>query len=255
MSDSQPHREYTRSIVSFIDLLGFKSIVADPESDADSVWRILDLVRYFGIDRTDGQHAMDAASMVFSDSIIRARPVAAFNDPLDALFAELDILSSIQMELTFKGFLVRGGVTIGDVFIRPHEGIVFGPAYIRAYELESKVAVYPRIIIDDSVVEEIRAARETTDHTEEDKERVSGYLLRDEARCSYLDYLRNLQPDEPSDRARFIESHRDLIASRLAEHEPTSREYRKYAWLAEYHNAFIRERFKNEVEATELLIP
>jgi hypothetical protein len=48
--------------------------------------------------------------------------------------------------LAVSGFWIRGAVTVG--LIHHDEHIVFGPALNRAYELESKVAIYPRILID-----------------------------------------------------------------------------------------------------------
>lgn len=42
--------------------------------------------------------------------------------------------------------LIRGGITIGKII--HNEEMVFGPGINRAYELESKYAIYPRIIFD-----------------------------------------------------------------------------------------------------------
>jgi hypothetical protein len=55
-------------------------------------------------------------------------------------------LAVIQFMIAGMGFLLRGGVTIGQIV---HEkDVVFGPALNRAYEIESTVAVMPRIVID-----------------------------------------------------------------------------------------------------------
>ncbi len=44
---------------------------------------------------------------------------------------------------------MRGGVTIGDICF---EGsMVFGPAMVKGYGLESEFAVYPRIVVDPAV--------------------------------------------------------------------------------------------------------
>ncbi len=61
---------------------------------------------------------------------------------------------------------VRGGITYGDVIVLDDEaerrGIimnsnaVLGPAVVRAYELESKNAIYPRIVVDESFMECIK---------------------------------------------------------------------------------------------------
>jgi hypothetical protein len=46
--------------------------------------------------------------------------------------------------------LLRGGVAEGDI-IHDEEG-VFGPALIRAYELESRIAMFPRVVVDEPVM-------------------------------------------------------------------------------------------------------
>lgn len=45
------------------------------------------------------------------------------------------------------GWLVRGGITIGDFYI--DDMFVWGAALVKAYELEEKIAVYPRVILDE----------------------------------------------------------------------------------------------------------
>ena len=56
-----------------------------------------------------------------------------------------------------NGFIIRGGLTLGDIYYPDkNDGIFLGKAYLRAYELERKIAIYPRIIIDENVISEIR---------------------------------------------------------------------------------------------------
>nr|WP_317187917.1 hypothetical protein [Acinetobacter gerneri] len=45
--------------------------------------------------------------------------------------------------------LLRGALTIGEIY--HDENMVFGPAMVEAYELESKVAEFPRIILHDKI--------------------------------------------------------------------------------------------------------
>jgi hypothetical protein len=56
-----------------------------------------------------------------------------------------------------SGFLVRGGVSFGDLV--HDDECVFGPALNRAYELESKIADKPRVIVDRVVVEDYEGAK------------------------------------------------------------------------------------------------
>ena len=57
-----------------------------------------------------------------------------------------------------KEFPLRGGIGIETGFeIQDRE--IFGPALTRAYQLESRLAVFPRIVVGDEVVEHLNAFR------------------------------------------------------------------------------------------------
>lgn len=59
----------------------------------------------------------------------------------------------MQIAGALKGFLLRGGITIGEIV---HDGeCVFGPALNRAYELESQIAKYPRFVLDPDIKDEL----------------------------------------------------------------------------------------------------
>jgi len=57
--------------------------------------------------------------------------------------------SILLTKIMSKGYLVRGGATYGDAFV-DHDGC-FGPAVDRAYEIESKEAIYPQVMLDDAL--------------------------------------------------------------------------------------------------------
>ena len=45
----------------------------------------------------------------------------------------------------------RGGVAIGDIY--HDDEAVFGPGLVRAYDIESNVAKFPRIVVDHEVLD------------------------------------------------------------------------------------------------------
>jgi hypothetical protein len=85
----------------------------------------------------------------FSDLIVRFRPLGEDGDQEFAVFREVLDLCFAQSRLLQRGILVRGGMTIGPLYY--DELHVFGPGLVRAYELESHLAVYPRIITEFSL--------------------------------------------------------------------------------------------------------
>jgi len=58
----------------------------------------------------------------------------------------IETIGRYQIAAALNGFYLRGAATVGNLI---HDtACVFGPALIRAYELESKEAKFPRIILD-----------------------------------------------------------------------------------------------------------
>ena len=65
----------------------------------------------------------------------------------------LKVLSNIQMRILVEcKTMLRGAVEYGDVIIRDSGKQIIGPAYINAYLNQEKYAIFPRIILSNSVV-------------------------------------------------------------------------------------------------------
>lgn len=153
-----------RAVVTFIDILGFKNLVENRSENEMreilSLFHRLNNESPFSRDiHKDSTLLKELARTIkiifFSDSVVRIRyaPDYEKSNICDGLYMcilekELLILAEIQSDLLKKGILIRGGITIGDIFYDNETYQLFGKAMTRAYELESKIANYPRIIID-----------------------------------------------------------------------------------------------------------
>lgn len=51
--------------------------------------------------------------------------------------------------------MFRGGISYGNAYIDPNRNMFFGDAVTKAYQMESKEAVHPRILVDSFVAQEI----------------------------------------------------------------------------------------------------
>lgn len=67
---------------------------------------------------------------------------------------------------------------------------------------------------------------------------------------TFVDYL-GATFQEPEDPFPVLQSHRDTVVDRLRATRRHKRHWEKYRWLAEYHNAVVRQRLP---KAGELLI-
>ncbi len=91
---------------------------------------------------------------IFSDNIV----VAKRNHSKSTLRQDFRILQMmvaiIQGNFLISNVLVRGGIAYGKFF--SDDVMICGNALTRAYWLESNVAIYPRIVIDTELIEQLQ---------------------------------------------------------------------------------------------------
>jgi hypothetical protein len=192
---------------------------------------------------TDGP---DSTSIIsFSDSVIRARPCAG--DVVAALVYEIRELAVAQWELMNHRIFVRGGMTIGDVLMVP--GRAFGPAFIRAYELETSWARSPRIVLDPRTVEHIREQARGTGLTGRRQllTTIRESIAFDQDGLWFVDYIgaayKRLGADE---HWAVLSRQRDSIIASANTLRPESDVWAKYLWLIRYFNTSAAKLHKGK---------
>ena len=152
---------YKKMIVSFIDILGFKDIIYREKDNPDFVNTILEILSL--LQNLSGEHTDSSASegnyfsFVFSDSMVRLTGINKDSEILEKLYNEINHLAYIQLNIINEHylknchFLIRGAITIGDIYYNIEKARIFGPAFNLSYKLESEKSKYPRIIIDPEI--------------------------------------------------------------------------------------------------------
>lgn len=242
---------YEDCIASFIDVLGFRNLLKRPASD---VLQILNILRKFSTPdgerssrrRDRSRNVSRAFAESVSDAVVRIR-VFETKHRDGAFFHELLDLLHMQIDCINNGVLIRAGVAIGKAHVGADgKGPIFGEAVVRAFEIESGEAIFPRIVIDeaayDTFLTDDRLISENNDH-EEERSHVDKMLRVGEDGTRYIDYLRAAigELDEEIQYYTFLGSHAQLIREGLAEAGSDSRIRRKLVWLAFYHNQVIGE--------------
>lgn len=214
--------------------------------DPAEIRRVLDLLGRFAPAPAaddpdeDGERTI---SSNFSDCVIRIRHYDT-EYASGALHSEVLALVHAQAELVHRGVLVRGGMTTGQV--HSDGGMLFGPAFNRAYELESSYATFPRIVIGPEAFEALRSdPRLVSEHHDlVDEIHYTRNLLRqgDDGLWS-INYLWAIREelDEPGDYPDLLDEHKALIAERASRARASPRVMHKLLWLARYHNAVCRQ--------------
>ena len=150
-------RETDEYIVAYIDLLGVTNRIRSKDNQL-AMNKLYNLYT-FSTNLTreiQAEENQEIQFKIFSDNILIAKKLSS-----NAIQRNRDIHSLLSCAGRFQelsasdsvGWLLRGGISIGQLFI--DDVMVWGDALLKSYYLEDKVAIYPRIVIDKSVLDEI----------------------------------------------------------------------------------------------------
>jgi hypothetical protein len=229
--------KYGERIVSYLDILGFRELIKlRTPGEVSKILRVL----AESVKPKSGEGSDKIEFVKFSDTIIRSVrgviPSAAY------LLYELKNLVYAQMALIPLGVAVRGVVTIGQIV--QSWGVVFGPAVVRAYDLESEPGGVPRILIDSDAL-----SRLSPPMTVEQLADFPGLIKRDGSKL-FLDYLQACEDElnvPEQEYPAFLEIHRDFIRDSLTRYADNPKILSKYQWLRHYHNSTLHERFGSDI--------
>jgi hypothetical protein len=139
---------YEEKAIAFLDILGWRKLVEDSVRDDALRQRMtinIDMIRNMTYANQDGRQNRPALTptqiIQFSDSVVISSDPSI--EGVQMLLFQVQFLIS---SFLLSGFLVRGGITKGKLLHK--DSLIFGPSLNRAYDLESKYAVYPRVLID-----------------------------------------------------------------------------------------------------------
>lgn len=224
---------FVRCAVLFVDLLGVREMNLSQRATGNLV-ALHSAVSF--MHRAFLGEPSPYRSAFFSDTLVVAVPIVRETDDTTEVGNLMRHATWLQSALLAEGFFVRGGLTLGSLHVSDHA--LFGPALIEAYDLESRVAVHPRIVLS-------RAAAESQRGTAD-----ASMLLCDDDGQTFIDYL-GAAVDNPHDPIPVLQAHRDTVVERLHGSRRHKRRWEKYRWLGEYHNAVVRSRVP---KTRELLI-
>jgi len=160
----------TKSVVAFIDILGFKEIIENNEKDkhftpliklrkvlneaVNATKKIFELVLTSIDSKFDENLTTKLKVKQFSDNLYLSFDYTDYEgDFLLALNYVIFLSRYYQREMLINNYYVRGGIPEGYNY--SDDLMIFSSALINAYNLESKVSIYPRIVIDEKIVKRI----------------------------------------------------------------------------------------------------
>lgn len=253
--------KYEQSLVAFMDILGFKEIITQSESEPNSykVETIYSILNYFkeweipgnwdlkfieieedaqwrGIPRFDIKNKTNITS--FSDSIvISVKTTDNVNEMFSTLVANLGYLGTLLLE---NNVLWRGGITLGKIFHHKN-GIVYGPGMIEAFSLEHNYSKYPRIILSDKLIGKLNYPL---------KEKCNRYPYHQYLKrfndgtvgfhqMQFYEVIQSWEKMSFETLRRKMDTIREVIINGLDNSFETPNVFMKYNWLKEQYNELI----------------
>jgi len=244
-----------------VDILGYRDLIEAAVGPADQQRLLRKLHEALSSSREwlDGGHVPESPGTsgepgyfslkAFTDNIAVGWPIGGRGDGESELGFAFDDLAPFQLTLVNEGFFVRGGISVGDVYV--DEIAVFGEALLEAYRGESELARDPRIILTESARRYVRAH---VDYYRDPHEAPQNRLLmRDTDGQWFLNYLAAIIVPGMDPFVYELERHKVSVQSRLDEYRRKPAIFSKYAWTAGYHNDFCErngfEDYRIDIEA------
>ncbi len=224
---SKPELLYEDRLILFIDFLGFKEIVGTTPSDPTALGRLIDALDEIG---SMGEMPAFSSQRVtqFSDSVVLSYAV---NEESGAFWMINEIALTV-ISLVFRGYLLRGAVTIGQLYHEDRH--VVGPAMVAAVEMESKVACFPRVIVDPAVIHLARRHRREGHSANQEEQYVRSFISQDADGQLFIDYVSwnsvvAVAGAEDEDYPEYLGRLSSMIETGLAHRDV--RVVEKYLWL------------------------
>jgi len=233
-----------QKIVVFLDVLGFKDMIYEFESEAlgnDDITAVefhesSSLNKYIDILNDAISLIRNASSnyYLFSDNIcITLNYIENENSLIDVI----KLICTLIREFSKEGYFLRGGIDVGWFF--DTDDIAVGTPLINSYVLESNKAVYPRILLSQSFIDSL------SDDTMLSKLSdlnlfLKDYYIKKDPEYSYINYFYYITSyDEKDSKIDFLTFYKELISKKIKDFSENNRVKEKYIWLAKEFNNFI----------------
>ena len=250
MSEGKPLQSKD-CIVAYLDLLGVNEKILnddDSETNLTIIRKLYDEVIDFQKEKDPSLKIFQTSKFkIFSDNIVFIQELS--NDPknqidvIEGLFRIFGVISNFQFYAFINhGWLLRGGIVRGPLYW--DKDMLWGKALLTSYHLEDKLAIYPRIIIDEQLHQTLLKSENPTKDIIRLKMDSDGYY--------YVDYLNFMFQDEQDpDHMRPIMNKKfpiiknnfgGLLSTVPKDTKPESKNIRaKYRWQINYYNEVCKE--------------
>ncbi|WP_186082868.1 hypothetical protein [Burkholderia gladioli] len=213
--------ELKQHFVAFLDLLGFKEMVAADIAGEKQQY----LAKLFRCHQSAAVIFKDDPACTitqFSDSIVVSKP---FDPGSFSWFVRH--VAEFQRLLLDEGLLCRGGIAVNKHF--SNGTFTFSAGLIDAYLIESSFARYPRVVVSPDVIDLLFP----------DREGIPASLVEEDDGLFFVDYIGVTKSRSPK---KLIASVSAIVNGLLMSGKPSVKE--KGLWLALYSDSILPTNLK-----------
>ncbi len=144
----EPKYRTILAAVAFIDVLGSSEAIKNNANESLNAIHIAYDETIIEFKKFHSEYMNEPKVDIFSDNIILSNEIIEGKE--ESAFISIAFFSALlQMNMWVNNLLVRGGISCGNFF--SDERMIWGNALVRAYNLESQIAIYPRIIVEPEI--------------------------------------------------------------------------------------------------------
>lgn len=225
---------YKEKYCVYIDILGFKGLISELEHNSakfDAVRAVLRKIH------TPQKVTKKAWYTEFrAQSISDAVAISTLPSGI-GLLEILHAVKDLAIELLKEGYFIRGAIVKGSLY--HDDQMIFGDALVQAFELESNIVKFPRVMITRKVLDDLldyAASEEFKGGT------FGDWAVQAEDGPYFVDVLKDFagksyhsEPQVPG-KSQQLRDVRDQITKRLNESIDNPHHFEKVLWFVKYWN-------------------
>jgi hypothetical protein len=238
---------YEKRVVVYIDILGFRNHLRS-RSLGDLIEGVTAFRNTFASESLI--EGLKYQSVQVSDAIVIGARIESW-----IAFMRFQLITSLSLG-TFHlntGYFARGAIAYGDYFNDTESNLIVSPALSRAYELETTLANFPRIILEPGLIESVE--KDLGPPPPKIVGDILGTTKTDTDGLTFINYLEGYGTDhvpDPKNRNRrtitmstakmlqCLSIHKGSLEKALVSaREQSPNVLMKFIWLANYHNRFV----------------
>ena len=234
--------------IAYLDILGYaENVLKEEERNNGTFFSIIrecvNASEYFVKNSSDIHKNAEIKMRIFTDNFLYCTK----KDYLTLL----NIISMLQTIFMQKNIFIRGALYYGKLYI--DDNFIYGKGVIDAYRLESEIAIFPRIIIDETFFQGALGIETIKYHDDVTLEKIliglKTHYCIDFDNNKFIDYLGNIKyildaifPETMGfNFDNLLRIHANFICENLK--TENKRKSQKYQWCKKYHND-ICKRYK-----------